>query len=290
MGIKLTTLEQLKVALLAAKAYVNGEIDNLGDLAAKNEVSYDDLASALKTLIDNKADGAALATLVGDDTGKSARAISAEEIAKVVANADADFDTLKEIADWILSDTTGAAKMAGDISRLDAILAGFGGDGEESIPTVFDAITILAEMVGDVTNNFNKHALESEERMLELEVGKIDKAEGYHLMSNDERNKLATVQKGANSTHYTTEELELPEEEDAYRYNTAVSYAAGKWLDGKISLNENRINGIIDGGFSAADAVKLGGIVHTAYARKSDLPAQATDDEVTAMCAAVFGA
>ena len=40
------------------------------------------------------------------------------EIAKVVANADADFDTLKEIADWIKSDTTGAAKMAADINEI----------------------------------------------------------------------------------------------------------------------------------------------------------------------------
>lgn len=42
----------------------------------------------------------------------------AYQIAQIVAGADASFDTLKEIADWILSDTTGAAKMASDISSL----------------------------------------------------------------------------------------------------------------------------------------------------------------------------
>lgn len=50
-----------------------------------------------------------------DDETKSIRNISAEEVAKIVAGADASYDTLKEIADWIKSDTTGAAKMAADI-------------------------------------------------------------------------------------------------------------------------------------------------------------------------------
>ena len=39
-------------------------------------------------------------------------------IAGVVAGAPTSFDTLKEIADWIANDTTGAAKMANDIAIL----------------------------------------------------------------------------------------------------------------------------------------------------------------------------
>lgn len=50
-----------------------------------------------------------------DDETKSIRNISAEEVAKIVAGADASYDTLEEIANWIKSDTTGAAKMAADI-------------------------------------------------------------------------------------------------------------------------------------------------------------------------------
>ncbi len=41
-----------------------------------------------------------------------------EEVTKVVAGADADFDTLKEVADWIKNDKTGAAKMQTDIGTL----------------------------------------------------------------------------------------------------------------------------------------------------------------------------
>ena len=59
-----------------------------------------------------------VSVLVGEDAQKSARAIAAEEVAKVVASADTDFDTLKEIADWIKNDTTGAANMANDIAGL----------------------------------------------------------------------------------------------------------------------------------------------------------------------------
>ena len=59
-----------------------------------------------------------LPNVIGTDTGKSARAISAEEVAKVVAGAPTSYDTLKEIAAWITNDTTGAAKMANDISPV----------------------------------------------------------------------------------------------------------------------------------------------------------------------------
>lgn len=48
----------------------------------------------------------------------TANAAAAAKVAEIVANADADFDTLKEIADWILNDTTGAADMANDIKAL----------------------------------------------------------------------------------------------------------------------------------------------------------------------------
>lgn len=41
-----------------------------------------------------------------------------EGVTKVVAGADADFDTLKEVADWIKNDKTGAAKMQVDIGTL----------------------------------------------------------------------------------------------------------------------------------------------------------------------------
>ena len=94
--------------------------------------TYDDteirgLITANDTAI--KANAAAITTLnsgaevVGSVTN-TANAAAAAKVAEIVAGADAKFDTLKEIADWILTDTTGAAGMAADIDALELKLAG----------------------------------------------------------------------------------------------------------------------------------------------------------------------
>lgn len=56
-----------------------------------------------------------LQTIIGDDVGKSMRDISKEEVLKVVDNAPEAFDTLKEIADWITTNTS-----AEDIIKLNS--------------------------------------------------------------------------------------------------------------------------------------------------------------------------
>lgn len=55
-------------------------------------------------------------------TTREIREIASEEIVKIVNSADSRYDTLKEISDWILNDTTGAASMANDIQSLKAQL------------------------------------------------------------------------------------------------------------------------------------------------------------------------
>lgn len=59
----------------------------------------------------------------GFATEQSIRQISAEEVAKIVNSADTKYDTLKEISDWILNDTTGAASMANDVANLKSVSA-----------------------------------------------------------------------------------------------------------------------------------------------------------------------
>lgn len=54
---------------------------------------------------------------------ESIRQIAAEEVAKIVDSADTKYDTLKEISDWILNDTTGAVSMANDIANLKSVSA-----------------------------------------------------------------------------------------------------------------------------------------------------------------------
>lgn len=273
--IKITTLAQLKVALQAAKTYIDGQIDGLGTLAGKSEVAYDDLASALKTLIDGKAAQTTVDTLVGEDTGKSVRTISSEEVAKIVAGADKSYDTLKEIADWILSDTTGAAKMANDITRLDAILAGIGGTGEEA--TVVAYVTKMIEALG--IDDYVKTTT------MTTELGKkVNKVEGSRLMTNAEGTKLAGVEDGAQAN--IIEKIKVNGVEKAPTEKTVeLSIPTGAMAD-KDNVTEadldaalkEKVNAAAEGNHSHANKAFL------------DTLSGATDAEVTAMCTEVFGA
>lgn len=108
-----------------------------GKIAALEAGTYDDTAvRALITantnaIADNVADIALLndSAEVEGSIAHTATQIAAAKVAEIVANADADFDTLKEIADWILNDTTGAADMANDIASLQTLV------GNEAVAT-----------------------------------------------------------------------------------------------------------------------------------------------------------
>lgn len=116
----------------------------------------------------------ALDTLIADDTNKSARAISAEEVAKIVAGADESFDTLKEIADWISTHKSDATAMNSAITTLEAILDGIGGTGQTATVKKYidDAITALK--IGDYAKAADVTALAA--RVTALETGKADAA------------------------------------------------------------------------------------------------------------------
>lgn len=124
----LATKGEVSSAEQNAKDYADGLADNYDKAGSAASVkmwvesqkyltSHQSIAH-LATKADVADVSAVVGVLVGSDSNKSTRSIAAEEVAKVVANADADFDTLKEIADWIQNDTTGAAKMANDIKEL----------------------------------------------------------------------------------------------------------------------------------------------------------------------------
>ena len=95
-----------------ARGYAESAQNTLEIVATKAELQ-NEIARAThsEAQIDSKVD-----TIIADDAGKSARTIAAEEVAKVVADAPADFDTLKEIAEYIESDKTGAAQM---VTKID---------------------------------------------------------------------------------------------------------------------------------------------------------------------------
>ena len=91
-------------AVAAAKEYTDGLVEEINGV---NE----GLAGRVA------ANEGAIEKLNGEGDGSVKKQV-AEAIAGVVASAPEDFDTLKEVADWIASDTTGAAKMQSDIAKL----------------------------------------------------------------------------------------------------------------------------------------------------------------------------
>ena len=101
--------------LFAPKAdtYTKTEVDNKVQ-GALDAVAGIDLEPYAKT----EDVDATIAAIVGEDSGKTIREIAAAETAAIVAGADAKYDTLKEIADFIMNDETGAAAMANDIVAL----------------------------------------------------------------------------------------------------------------------------------------------------------------------------
>ena len=124
-----TTMEAVEGKGYATKEEMNSAI---------NAAKYDDtdLKKKVTTLI---------GTTEGDET-KSARAIAAEEVAKIVDGADSSYDTLKEIADWISGHKSDASAMNSAIKALENLTAGFE-KGSTIKAYVDDAITALK--IGD---------------------------------------------------------------------------------------------------------------------------------------------
>lgn len=296
--IKITTLEQLKVALQAAKAYIDGEIGALGSLAGKSEVAYDDLAAALKALIDGKADGSVVTTLVGEDTGKSVRTISAEEVAKIVAGADENYNTLKEIADWIMSDTTGATKMANDITRLDAILDGIDDttSGEYATVVAYVEAMINALGIADYAKTADVNA--------EL-AKKVDKVDGSRLMTNAEGTKLAGIAEGAQvnvieKVKVNGVEQTITDKAVDIKVPTGALAELDEVAEDNLSAAlKEKVNAAAEGNHSHSNKTVLDGITAEKVAAWDAAEQNAkdyfdgkvaTNDEVTAMCTEVFGA
>ena len=201
-----------------------GKIQTMeGQIAALEAGTYDD--AEVRRLIGENATAigvntAAIATLNGDaetagSVAHTATQIAATKVAEIVAGADADFDTLKEIADWILNDTTGAADMANDIAALQVMLAGVEG-------------TVVGEIAAEIeaalkVEGVDKYALASDLSALAVRVKAIEDA-GYQ---NAEQVGSAIDAKIA--------ALKLAESYDAKGAAAAAESAAKAYADGLAS-------------------------------------------------------
>ena len=102
--------------LAAQKAKEQGDIDRANAAISREETDRKAAVAALQSLID----------VLNSDSNVdgSVKKTVANAIARVVAGAPEDLDTLKEIADYIASDKTGAAELAAAISALKTLTAG----------------------------------------------------------------------------------------------------------------------------------------------------------------------
>ena len=127
-----------------------------------------DIAAAKKAGDDAQA---AVDTLIGTDTGKSARTIANEELAKqlIPENANESLDTLAEIAAWIQAHPGDASAMNAAITKLQAILAGIGGDGEKATVVTYVTDAIAALSIGDYAKAADLTALAARITTLETD-------------------------------------------------------------------------------------------------------------------------
>lgn len=153
-GTALAIAEKMVDILIATGATngtlaVNGvdvAVKGLAALAYKAQVSESDLDSALTAVLAAKAAKTDVDTLIGSDTGKSVRTIANEELAAqlIPENAQDSLDTLTEIAQWIQDHPDDASAMNTAITKLQAIVAGIGGEED-------DYTTVLAAIEGKIT-------------------------------------------------------------------------------------------------------------------------------------------
>jgi hypothetical protein len=160
--------------LAAQKAKEQGDIDRANAAISKEETDRKVAVAALQSLID----------ILNSDSNVdgSVRKTVAEAIARVVAGAPEDLDTLKEIADYIASDKTGAAQMAAAISQLQTLTEEHTSDIAGNASGVAENKAGVAANASDITK-LKKYNDGAEARIKSLEDGKAatDYVDGKNL-------------------------------------------------------------------------------------------------------------
>lgn len=165
---RLQTAES-KIATLEANGYDDTEVRGL---ISTNASDIDALEGRMDTAEGDIADNAAAIELLNktDGTVGSVKKTVDDAIAAIVASAPEDFDTLKEISDWISGHASDASAMNSDIAELKRLTAGLGTTGDPAAAKtvkqyVDDAIAGLA--IGDYAKAADLTALAARVTALE---------------------------------------------------------------------------------------------------------------------------
>ena len=140
------------------------------DAAAAVEAAGQAQADAAQAKEDAAVAAAAVETLVGEGDGsvkKIAEDAAAEAVAAVVAGAESDFDTLKEVAEWISADKEGSAALQATVS-----------DHTTAINTINGDIDALEAKVDDDIANLTTHMSDAATALAEV-GGRLDALEAF---------------------------------------------------------------------------------------------------------------
>lgn len=98
-------------------------------------------------------------TIRGTDTASSMREVAAAEVAKIVADADSDFDTLKEIADWIIDHPESATEINSRLTIIETSV----GNLEDELAILKAADISLQNQIDDLDDRLRWRAIDGSE-------------------------------------------------------------------------------------------------------------------------------
>lgn len=262
-GLKTTTGSH-GTRLTEVEGTVSGHTTSIQNLTnTVNDLSENSATKAALKATDDiaKANQSAIATLNGEGPGSVSAKVAAG-IAEVVAGAPEDFDTLKEVADWIASDTTGAAKMQADISSLKTTTA----DHETRLTTAEGEIdTLQREMdavekkasdnaasiltnTGNITANTEKISKNAENITKNAEAIAAEKIRA-EAAEQGLASRVAELEDKTAGSGTIAQEIEAAK-------NAAIS-ASKDYTDGQITTSETTLRSEI--ATAKSDAVKEAG-------------------------------
>ena len=149
------TIGEINAKILRLNEELNTLKESVNNAASKSDVEKN---------------SAAIEVLNGDGEGsvkKIAEDAAATAVANVVAGAESDFDTLKEIADWIAADKEGSAALQTTVSNH-----------TESINTINSNLGALESKVDGDIANLTSHMSEASTALSEVD-GRLNALEAF---------------------------------------------------------------------------------------------------------------
>ena len=204
---------------------------------------------------------------------------AAEAVAKVVAEAPEDFDTLKEVADYIASDKTKATEIENKLSEHDAAVEALNAKDGELEAAIVDEATRATAAESELTGKVVAEQARAEAKEAELaakddaqdaEIAKkVDWVESTpgrnHIVLKNHDSVLGTATDGS------TYNLAMVSKWDVADFGSAQLHANLNSKDGSVTINDDKVVATKDE-VESVDA-KVNAIDLTPFAKTEDMNA-----------------